>query len=92
MKLSRKVRKNGLPLEQRCTGKYHGGGGCGSRFLIMHENAILRTCAVHSVSPFKYYVYVFYTFKCPDCGVQSNIPVRKIHLRLRRKLDKKFFV
>lgn len=88
MKLLRKVKTNGWELKQKCTGINNGGGGCKSR-LLMNEDGIFRTHCIHSVSPFEHYIYYFYTFKCPVCGVESDIPPSKVPLRIKLKIDKK---
>lgn len=88
MKSARKVRTNGWTLKQKCTEKKHGGGGCRA-LLQMNENGIYHTYTIHSDRPFKNTIYVSYTFKCPICGVESDIIIKKIPFRIRRKIDKK---
>lgn len=70
MKLKMKVLKKGpgWSLEQICTGKGNGGGGCGATLLV-EKNDIYMTSRSFIDGSTDYY----YTFRCPCCQVETDI-------------------
>ena len=88
MKLLKKENSNGWEIKQKCTGKYNGGGGCKARLLI-NKNDVFRTHYIEAVGPFEHYTYFFYTFKCPVCGVKTDISSKKIPHSVKLKVNKK---
>lgn len=74
----------GWSMEQVCTGRGNGGCGCGTKLLIERGDVYLT----HS------YDYggghdVFYTFCCPECGVETDIDSSKLpSLVLREARDR----
>lgn len=66
---------------QYCTGKGNGNGGCMSKFLVEKEDIYL-TSHTDLTGKTDYY----YTFKCPICGVQTDIPENEIPLGFKKEL------
>lgn len=85
MKVLQEGNPNGWEIEQKCTGNGNGGGGCGARLLVGEDDIYLTTR--HNENETEDY---FYTFKCPCCGVETDIPSRNIVYRVREKVIKKF--
>ena len=71
---------NGWEIEQQCTGKGNGDGGCGAKLLVA-EADIYLTEANH-MGETDYY----FTFRCPECGVETDIPEKEIPTRITKKL------
>ena len=72
---------NGWSMQVECTGKGNGNCGCGAKLLI-EKNDIYLT---HS------YDYggghdIFYTFKCIQCGEETDIDEKLIPSGIRRRL------
>lgn len=59
----------GWNIEQRCTGKGNGGGGCNS-LLLVEEHDIYVTAHTDLSGVTDYY----YTYCCPVCGKETDIP------------------
>ena len=62
-------KQKGWAREFECTGKGNGGGGCGAMLLVEQDDVY---CTHH-------YDYsgghdVFCTFRCQECGVETDIP------------------
>lgn len=60
--------QKGWTKEFVCTGAGNGGGGCGAKLLV-EQNDVYQT---------HHYDYggghdVYNTFRCPECGVQTDI-------------------
>ncbi len=66
---------------QHCTGKGNGNGGCMSKLLIEKEDIYLTT-HTDLTGETDYY----YTFICPECGIQTDIPESEIPIALKREL------
>lgn len=85
MKVLEKGNPNGWEIEQKCTGKGNGDGGCGARLLVA-EDDIFVTSHTDYVGDTEYY----YTFKCPECGRLTDIPDKVIPTAVRRKAMDKY--
>ena len=74
----------GWGIEVICSGKGNGGCGCGARLLVERGDIYLT----HS------YDYgggheIYYTIRCPECHVETDIDDNKIPSLIRREaLDK----
>lgn len=71
----------GWGMEVRCTGSGNGGCGCGAKLLVERGDVYLT----HS------YDYggghdIFYTFACPECGVETDIEESKVPSLIKREL------
>lgn len=71
----------GWSMECKCTGSGNGGCGCGAKLLIEMGDIYLT----HN------YDYggghdVFYTFRCIDCGVETDIEESKVPNLIKRTL------
>lgn len=60
-------------IESTCTGSGNGGGGCGAQLLV-GESDLFKT-ARHSYDGSSEY---FATYKCPCCGVKTDVPPNKV--------------
>ncbi len=85
MKVLQEGNPNGWEIEQVCTGKGNGDGGCNARLLVS-ENDIYITASSDYTGETDY----FYTFKCPCCGVETDIPEKDIVRRVRGKVIEKY--
>lgn len=59
--------QKGWSEEFVCTGKGNGGGGCGAKLLVEQAD-VFRTCSTHRDETDH-----FNTFRCPECGVKTDI-------------------
>jgi hypothetical protein len=64
-----------------CTGAGNGDGGCGAKLLVGREDIYLT----------HHYDYggghdIFYTFRCPECGAETDLEERKVPAMIRWKL------
>ena len=79
-----KVLEHGNPneweIEKKCTGAGNGGGGCGIRLLV-NKDDIFITADYNFDADLEYY----YTFKCPKCGVLTDIPACSLPSTIRKK-------
>ena len=75
----------GWNMECKCTGYGNGGGGCGARLLIESGDIYLTH---------RYYIDgshdMFYTFKCMECGVETDIDESKVPGNIRRGLIEEY--
>ena len=85
MKVLQAGNPNGWEIEQECTGKGNGDGGCGARLLVSENDIFITTRADYDGSK-EYY----YTFKCPCCNVETDIPKKDIVDRVRKKVLEKY--
>lgn len=85
MKVLEKGNPNGWEIEQKCTGKGNGDGGCGAQLLVA-EDDIFVTANFDYGGGTDYY----YTFKCPECGRLTDIPEKDIPAAVRRKVFEKY--
>lgn len=60
-------------VEATCTGSGNGGGGCGA-VLLVGESDLFKTSSHHYDGSSEYYA----TFKCPCCGVKTDVPPAKV--------------
>lgn len=81
MKVLEKGNPNGWEIEQKCTGAGNGDGGCGAQLLVA-EDDIYVTVNCHYDGDKDYY----YTFKCPECGRETDIPEKDIPTAVQRKV------
>lgn len=70
---------NGWNIEKRCTGAGNGMGGCNS-LLLIEEHDIYVTAHTDIAGDTDYY----YTFCCPVCGKETDIPDKDIPTSIRR--------
>jgi hypothetical protein len=69
MKVIKKGREQkGWSKEYKCTGKGNDGGGCGA-MLLVSDNDIYMTSQSDYTGDTDY----FTTFKCPCCGVETDM-------------------
>ena len=78
MKVLQEGNPNGWEIEQECTGKGNGDGGCKARLLVS-GNDIFVTAHTDFSGDTDYY----YTFKCPCCGAWTDIPERDVPINVR---------
>jgi hypothetical protein len=70
MKVIEKGRKQkGWARKFKCTGAGNGGGGCNAKLLVEQDDVYL-THSYHYDGSHE----VYNTFKCPECGVETDIP------------------
>ncbi len=86
MKVLQEGNPNGWEIEQECTGKGNGDGGCKVRLLVSEDDIFVTT---HT--DLDRYPYYYYTFKCPCCGVLTDIPTKDVISRVRNKAVKKYY-
>ena len=81
MKVLQKGNPNGWDIEQVCTGKGNGGGGCGARLLVSWEDIFLNS---------HYYINgtsnIYYYSSCPECGIKTDIPGKEIPADVKKKI------
>ena len=85
MKVLQEGNPNGWEIEQECTGKGNGDGGCKARLLVSEDDIYITTHTDYTGD-----TDYFYTFTCPCCGVMTDIPEKDIVIRVRRKAMKKY--
>ena len=71
----------GLAIKQKCTGFGNGGGGCGALLEVEREDIYL-TSHTDITGETDY----FYTFRCPCCSNETDIPEKNIPPIIRRNL------
>ena len=81
MKVLKKGRpQKGWSTEAVCTGAGNGSGGCGAKLLVEKED--LYQTRSHHYDETDYYV----TFKCPCCGVQTDLDWKKVPRSVKQGL------
>lgn len=80
MKVLEKGNPNGWEIERTCTGDGNGAGGCGAKLLVAEADIYLTKA--HHMGETDYY----YTFKCPECGVETDVAECAVPLRIKNKL------
>jgi hypothetical protein len=69
MKVIKEGRKQtGWAKEFECTGKGNGGGGCGAILLVEQSDVYRMSCTDYGGD-----IEVYNTFKCSQCGVETDI-------------------
>ena len=71
----------GWSIEQFCTGRGNGDGGCNSKLLVEKEDIYL-TSRSDLLGDTDYY----YTFRCPVYGIETDIPEKDVPIVIRRGL------
>ena len=85
MKVLKKGRKqSGWAKEMICTGRGNGGGGCGAKLLV-EEGDLFST----SSSSYDGGTEYFRTFKCPECGVKTDLDSSDIPSAVWMRTDRK---
>lgn len=69
----------GWSTKQRCTGRGNGNGGCES-LLQVEAGDIYVTLHTDMIGDTDY----FYTFRCPVCGRETDIPEKDVPSSIRR--------
>jgi len=75
--------QKGWSVEVTCTGKGNGDGGCGA-VLLVEEDDIYRTTSSHMGETDH-----FETFKCSECGVETDFKVGVVPRKVMDKILKK---
>ena len=70
----------GWSINQRCTGRGNGDGGCNSLLQVEIED-IYVTSHTDMIGDTDY----FYTFRCPVCGKETDIPEKDVPLSIRKE-------
>lgn len=76
MKVLRKGK--GWNIKVNCSGNGNGGGGCGSLLEVEKED-IYVTSSTDMIGDTDYY----FTFKCPVCGVETDISCSQVPSSVR---------
>lgn len=71
----------GWSITQLCTGKGNGDGGCQAKLLVEKEDVYL-TSHTDLAGDTDY----FYTFRCPICGIETDIPEKDVPVSIKRGL------
>ena len=71
----------GWNIIQLCTGKGNGGGGCQSKLLI--EKGDIYLTSHTDISGETDY---FYTFRCPVCGIETDISEKDVPYLIKQEL------
>ena len=80
MKVLQEGNPNGWEIEQECTGKGNGDGGCKAKLLVNEDDIFVTTHTdLDGETDF------YYTFQCPCCGVYTDIPTEAVVRRVRNK-------
>jgi hypothetical protein len=76
--------QRGWSVEAECTGANNGGGGCSAKLLVEQDD-LYKT---YSSDRPGYQMHI--TFRCPECGVETDVPDNKVPGHVVSKLvDKK---
>lgn len=74
-------RNENFGIEQICSGSNNGGAGCGSK-LFVETNDIYLTHHTDLIGDTDFY----YTFKCPVCGRETDIPDKLVPYAIQHDL------
>lgn len=80
MKVLEKGNPNGWEIQYYCTGQGNGDGGCEAKLLVSEADIYLTKAIYRGETEY------YFTFKCPECGVETDIPKNNIPQRITRKL------
>ncbi len=80
-----KSNPNSWKIKYRCTGKGNGDRGC-VEWILVTKDDIFVTSRGYYKSSREYY----YTFRCPKCGRNTNIPEKYIPEIVRNKAMEKY--
>lgn len=67
-------------IESTCTGSGNGGGGCGALLLVSKSDLYRTSSSCRDETTY------FTTFKCPCCGVETDLPDGKVPYQIQRTL------
>ena len=73
--------QKGWSLKTKCTGAGNGNGGCGA-VLLVEEGDLYFTHSSHYDGSNETYI----TFKCPECGVETDVPGGKTPSNVIQKI------
>lgn len=73
--------QKGWSTEAVCTGKGNGGGGCGAELLVEEPDLYVTSSSCRDETDY------FLTFKCPECGVETDLekPPTSLLQRIRAR-------
>lgn len=77
MKVLRKGNSEGWEIKRTCTGDGNGGGGCKAYLLIEESDIYLKEDNRMGLN---------FTFKCPECGCETQIARKSIPQRIQNKV------
>lgn len=80
-----KSNPNSWKIKCKCTGKGNGNRGCGERILVTKDDIFVTSRGYYKCSR-EYY----YTFKCPKCDRNTNIPGENIPEVIKDKAMDKY--
>ena len=81
MKILQRGYLDNWEIERVCTAY----GGCGARLLVGEEDIYIK-----NKKDYKGTKDYLYTFRCPCCGVENDIPDKDMVDRVRKKAIKKY--
>ena len=85
MKVIKKGREQkGWAQQFTCTGKGNRGGGCGAILLVEEDDMYFTSSSCYDGS-----TDYFNTFKCCDCGVETDVSDSKVSARVKDKMQEK---
>ena len=76
--------QKGWATEAHCTGAGNGDGGCSAKLLV-EQGDLYHTRRSHYDGSNETYT----TFRCPACGVQTDLPLSKVPGDLQRLIPNK---
>ena len=85
MKVLEKGRpQKGWAIETTCTGSGNGMGGCGAKLLVEQDD-LYYTHSSHYDGSNETYI----TFRCPECGVETDLPTHKVPGKVQSTIPNK---
>jgi hypothetical protein len=80
MKVLKKGRKQkGWAVTRGCTGNGNGNGGCGAQLLVEEGDVYITTSNARDETT------TYYTFRCPECGVQTDLEGLRLPAHVKDK-------
>ena len=74
----------GFELEQVCTGRGNGNGGCKARLLVSEKDIFVTASTAHCETDY------FYTFKCPECNTKTDIQAKELPEKVKDHAMQKY--